>query len=155
MGIGSVAKAATLALPALLASGCISAWIDIHTGQYREQMYEPQTRDSIRAKIGTPSQSGPSDGECPAVCAMPAEAVACDVFKVRGKIANSFDGSSELTATAITLGAGEVLVLPITLLNVAVESAGGPFLLVFFYDGEGKRVGHRLFDLDGKERIFF
>jgi hypothetical protein len=155
MRIGFLARAATLALSALVASGCISAWIDIHTGKYREQMFEPQTRESIRAKLGEPLQSYASEGERPAACVMPAEAVACDVFKVRGKIANSFDGSSEATANAITLGAGEVIILPITLLNVAAESAGGPYLLVFFYDGAGKRVGHRLLNPDGSEHFSF
>ena len=145
----------TILVAALTAAGCISAWIDMGTGKYRALRFEPQTRDTIREEMGPPFESYPSDRPMQFVLELPQRAVAYDVFKVTGKIANAHDGSSEATLNAITLGAGEAIAIPLTLINVAVESASGTRFLVFYYDLDGKKVEDDLLLPDGQRDVTF
>ena len=133
-------------------SGCVAAWIDHGTGKYRDILYEDQTRTTIRARLGEPIEVYPSQVQRRFDFKIPEAAVSYDMYAVRGKVAKVADGSEEATLNAITLGTGEIISIPLVLLEVVGETAFGKYYLVFFYDSVGKKVDKLVLLPNGNER---
>lgn len=133
---------------ALAHCSCISTAIDRSTNKHRSVLKEGKSREEIRRKVGKPMENWEKSGKQKPAYEVEG-ASAYDVFEVRGVVARPGDGAAQATASAITLGAGEAITLPFTVVGVAAK----PFItqtLVVLYDEKFDYRDHLIFDSKGR-----
>lgn len=104
----------TLLLLIGLLSGCAAA-LDHYAGRFRNTLAAGETRATIRAELGEPQL-------CKQAAFLTEDNVQdCDRFTVLGKIHKRDDGNGQATASAVTLGLGELVLIPMTVAGVAAD----------------------------------
>ncbi|WP_429087730.1 hypothetical protein [Aeromonas veronii] len=131
-----------LALPLLL-GGCAAA-IDHYSGRFRETLTQGQPREHIRAELGEPQR-------CQQAAFLTEDKVqGCDRFTVLGKIHKRADGNGQATASAVTLGLGELILVPMTVAGVAADYTEHHTITVY-YDRDDHYLFHTLQNAKGQE----
>ncbi|MBM0417622.1 hypothetical protein [Aeromonas veronii] len=131
-----------LALPLLL-GGCAAA-IDHYSGRFRNTLVSGETRATIRAELGEPQR-------CQQAAFLTEDKVqGCDRFTVLGKIHKRADGNGQATASAVTLGLGELILVPMTVAGVAADYTEHHTITVY-YDRDDHYLFHTLQNAKGQE----
>lgn len=131
-----------LALPLLL-GGCAAA-IDHYSGRFRETLTQGQPREHICAELGEPQR-------CQQAAFLTEDKVqGCDRFTVLGKIHKRADGNGQATASAVTLGLGELILVPMTVAGVAADYTQRHTITVY-YDRDDHYLFHTLQNAKGQE----
>ncbi|MCF5841183.1 hypothetical protein [Aeromonas veronii] len=131
-----------LALPLLL-GGCAAA-IDHYSGRFRETLTQGQPREHIRAELGEPQR-------CQQAAFLTEDKVqGCDRFTVLGKIHKRADGNGQATASAVTMGLGELILIPMTVAGVAADYTERHTITVY-YDRDDHYLFHTLQNAKGQE----
>ncbi|MBW3783024.1 hypothetical protein GL270_17565 [Aeromonas veronii] len=131
-----------LALPLLL-GGCAAA-IDHYSGRFRNTLVSGETRATIRAELGEPQR-------CQQAAFLTEDKVqGCDRFTVLGKIHKRADGNGQATASAVTLGLGELILVPMTVAGVAADYTQHHTITVY-YDRDDHYLFHTLQNAKGQE----
>lgn len=131
-----------LALPLLL-GGCAAA-IDHYAGRFRNTLVSGETRATIRAELGKPQH-------CQQAAFLTEDKVqGCDRFTVLGKIHKRADGNGQATASAVTLGLGELILVPMTVAGVAADYTQRHTITVY-YDRDDHYLFHTLQNAKGQE----
>ncbi len=128
--------------------GCVSAYMDHYSGRYRSVFKEGATIESIRNGVGEPEYTyikGVTK-EQPKYSIISFHSY--DVFDVTGKIHKPGDGAAQATTSAVTLGIGELILIPLTVVTVASDYAKAHTLVVFYSESNGY-LKHQLFDSKG------
>ena len=74
----------------------------------------------------------------------------CDRFTVLGKIHKRADGNGQATASAVTLGLGELILVPMTVAGVAADYTQRHTITVY-YDRDDHYLFHTLQNAKGQE----
>ncbi|WP_447771479.1 hypothetical protein [Aeromonas veronii] len=131
-----------LALPLLL-GGCAAA-IDHYSGRFRNTLVSGETRATIRAELGEPQR-------CQQAAFLTEDKVqGCDRFTVLGKIHKRADGNGQATASAVTMGLGELILIPMTVAEVAADYTEHHTITVY-YDRDDHYLFHTLQNAKGQE----
>ena len=131
-----------LVLPLLL-GGCAAA-IDHYSGRFRNTLTPGETRTTIRAELGEPQL-------CQQATFLTEDNVqGCDRFTVLGKIHKRADGNGQATASAVTIGLGELILIPMTVAGVAADYTQRHTLTVY-YDRDDHYLFHTLLNGKGQE----
>lgn len=131
-----------LALPLLL-GGCAAA-IDHYSGRFRNTLVSGETRATIRAELGEPQR-------CQQAAFLTEDKVqGCDRFTVLGKIHKRADGNGQATASAVTMGLGELILIPMTVAGVAADYTEHHTITVY-YDRNDHYLFHTLLNAKGHE----
>ncbi|MCW0507854.1 hypothetical protein [Aeromonas piscicola] len=131
-----------LVLPLLL-GGCAAA-IDHYSGRFRNTLAPRETRTTIRAELGEPQL-------CQQAAYLTKDNVQdCDRFTVLGKIHKRGDGNGQATASAVTMGLGELVLIPMTVAGVAADYTQRHTLTVY-YDRDDHYLFHTLLNGKGQE----
>ncbi|MBL0593229.1 hypothetical protein [Aeromonas veronii] len=131
-----------LALPLLL-GGCAAA-IDHYAGRFRNTLVSGETRATIRAELGEPQR-------CQQAAFLTEDKVqGCDRFTVLGKIHKRADGNGQATASAVTMGLGELILIPMTVAGVAADYTEHHTITVY-YDRDDHYLFHTLINAKGQE----
>lgn len=131
-----------LTLPLLL-GGCAAA-IDHYSGRFRETLTQGQPREHIRAELGEPQR-------CQQAAFLTEDKVqGCDRFTVLGKIHKRADGNGQATASAVTMGLGELILIPMTVAGVAADYTEHHTITVY-YDRDDNYLFHTLLNAKGQE----
>ncbi|WP_416993277.1 hypothetical protein [Aeromonas salmonicida] len=131
-----------LVLPLLL-GGCAAA-IDHYSGRFRNTLAQGETRATIRAELGDPQL-------CQQAAFLTEDNVqGCDRFIVLGKIHKRGDGNGQATASAVTMGLGELVLIPMTVAGVAADYTQRHTLTVY-YDRDDHYLFHTLLNGKGQE----
>ncbi|MGV2843032.1 hypothetical protein ACE1OG_03950 [Aeromonas hydrophila] len=138
----SCLRLAPLLLIGLL-SGCAAA-IDHYSGRFRETLAAGETRETIRAELGKPQL-------CQQATFLTEDKVqGCDRFTVLGKIHKRGDGNGQATASAVTMGLGELILIPMTVAGVAADYIEQHTITVY-YDRDDHYLFHTLLNGKGQE----
>lgn len=131
-----------LVLPLLL-GGCAAA-IDHYSGRFRNTLAPGESRATIRAELGDPQL-------CQQAAFLTEDDVQdCDRFTVLGKIHKRGDGNGQATASAVTMGLGELILIPMTVAGVAADYTQRHTLTVY-YDRDDHYLFHTLLNGKGQE----
>ncbi|MDM5149107.1 hypothetical protein [Aeromonas salmonicida] len=131
-----------LVLPLLL-GGCAAA-IDHYSGRFRNTLAPGETRATIRAELGDPQL-------CQQAAYLTRDNVqGCDRFTVLGKIHKRGDGNGQATASAVTMGLGELILIPMTVAGVAADYTQRHTITVY-YDRDDHYLFHTLLNAKGQE----
>ena len=131
-----------LALPLLL-GGCAAA-IDHYSGRFRNTLTAGENRTTIRAELGEPQR-------CKQAAFLTEDKVqGCDRFTVLGKIHKRADGNGQATASAVTMGLGELILIPMTVAGVAADYTEHHTITVY-YDRDDHYLFHTLLNAKGQE----
>lgn len=133
-----------LVMFAFLTSGCLSAAISRAAGRGRDVLQSGTSREAVVQHFGKPADTLPEWIETKAKREAQGSA-SWTVWKVRGRPAQVDDGGGQATVSALTLGVGEVLLLPMTLIEEGGNAAKAYYLLVIF-DPAGKLLRYRSFE---------
>lgn len=126
-----------------LLSGCAAA-IDHYAGRFRNTLVSGETRATIRAELGEPQR-------CQQAAFLTEDKVqGCDRFTVLGKIHKRADGNGQATASAVTLGLGELILVPMTVAGVAADYTQRHTITVY-YDRDDHYLFHTLQNAKGQE----
>ncbi|MGL5201725.1 MAG: hypothetical protein ACRC9G_22595 [Aeromonas veronii] len=126
-----------------LLSGCAAA-IDHYAGRFRNTLVSEETRATIRAELGEPQH-------CQQAAFLTEDKVqGCDRFTVLGKIHKRADGNGQATASAVTLGLGELVLVPMTVAGVAADYTQRHTITVY-YDRDEHYLFHTLQNAKGQE----
>lgn len=126
-----------------LLSGCAAA-IDHYSGRFRNTLVSGETRATIRAELGEPQR-------CQQAAFLTEDKVqGCDRFTVLGKIHKRADGNGQATASAVTLGLGELILVPMTVAGVAADYTQHHTITVY-YDRDDHYLFHTLQNAKGQE----
>lgn len=126
-----------------LLSGCAAA-IDHYAGRFRNTLVSGETRATIRAELGEPQH-------CQQAAFLTEDKVqGCDRFTVLGKIHKRADGNGQATASAVTLGLGELILVPMTVAGVAADYTQRHTITVY-YDRDEHYLFHTLQNAKGQE----
>lgn len=126
-----------------LLSGCAAA-IDHYAGRFRNTLVSGETRATIRAELGEPQH-------CQQAAFLTEDKVqGCDRFTVLGKIHKRADGNGQATASAVTLGLGELILVPMTVAGVAADYTQRHTITVY-YDRDDHYLFHTLLNAKGQE----
>lgn len=126
-----------------LLSGCAAA-IDHYSGRFRNTLAQGETRATIRAELGDPQR-------CQQAAFLTEDNVqGCDRFTVLGKIHKRADGNGQATASAVTMGLGELILIPMTVAGVAADYTQQHTLTVY-YDRDDHYLFHTLLNAKGQE----
>jgi hypothetical protein len=129
-----------LIIATLLTSGCASVWLTCHTGKtiYFEQGTK---RSEIINILGEPSGRSRVVEERHALrLRYTAGGISSNQishienYDYKGKINSIDEGSGQAMANAITLGTGEIIALPITVVSIVTRSFGHHKIFVFYDD---------------------
>ncbi|EZH81938.1 hypothetical protein [Aeromonas hydrophila] len=139
-------RACLLLTPLLLIgllSGCAAA-IDHYSGRFRNTLTAGETRATIRAELGDPQL-------CQQAAFLTEDKVqGCDRFTVLGKIHKRGDGNGQATASAVTMGLGELILIPMTVASVAADYTQH-YTLTVYYDRDDHYLFHTLRNAKGQE----
>ena len=126
-----------------LLSGCAAA-IDHYSGRFRNTLVSGETRTTIRAELGEPQL-------CQQAAFLTEDKVqGCDRFTVLGKIHKRGDGNGQATASAVTMGLGELILVPMTVASVAADYTEQHTITVY-YDRDDHYLFHTLLNGKGQE----
>ena len=126
-----------------LLSGCAAA-IDHYAGRFRNTLVSGETRATICAELGEPQH-------CQQAAFLTEDKVqGCDRFTVLGKIHKRADGNGQATASAVTLGLGELILVPMTVAGVAADYTQRHTITVY-YDRDDHYLFHTLLIAKGQE----
>lgn len=126
-----------------LLSGCAAA-IDHYSGRFRNTLAAGETRETIRAELGEPQG-------CQQAAFLTEDKVqGCDRFTVLGKIHKRGDGNGQATASAVTMGLGELILIPMTVAGVAADYTEQHTITVY-YDRDDHYLFHTLLNAKGQE----
>lgn len=126
-----------------LLSGCAAA-LDHYSGRFRNTLTAGQTRTTIRTELGEPQL-------CQQAAFLTEDKVqGCDRFTVLGKIHKRADGNGQATASAVTMGLGELILIPMTVASVAADYTEQHTLTVY-YDRDDHYLFHTLLNAKGQE----
>ncbi|MFA7823426.1 hypothetical protein [Aeromonas dhakensis] len=126
-----------------LLSGCAAA-LDHYTGRFRNTLTAGETRAAIRAELGDPQL-------CQQATFLTEDKVqGCDRFTVLGKIHKRGDGNGQATASAVTMGLGELILVPMTVASVAADYTERHTITVY-YDRDDHYLFHTLLNGKGQE----
>ena len=126
-----------------LLSGCAAA-IDHYSGRFRNTLAAGQTRTTIRTELGEPQL-------CQQAAFLTEDKVqGCDRFTVLGKIHKRGDGNGQATASAVTMGLGELILVPMTVASVAADYTEQHTITVY-YDRDDHYLFHTLLNAKGQE----
>lgn len=127
----------------LLLGGCAAA-LDHYSGRFRNTLVSGETRTTIRAELGEPQL-------CQQAAFLTEDKVqGCDRFTVLGKIHKRADGNGQATASAVTMGLGELILVPMTVASVAADYTERHTLTVY-YDQDDHYLFHTLLNAKGQE----
>lgn len=121
--------------------GCVSAAMDRATGT-RIDFSPGMPRSEVVAKLGVPKERR-TDISAEArqdFAHVRREISFVEHFEFRGKINYGDDGSGQAMIGALTLGLGEVVMIPLTARDIAQRSKETNLILVFF-DAQERVVG--------------
>lgn len=124
-----------------LFSGCISGWINRGTARGREVLKPGTSEAEISKCFGAPLASVPESLSYEIQRGMRADEPS-KVWKVKGRPAQADDGSGEATVSAMTLGLGEVFLIPMSIANAGVKATQTYFLIGYF-SADGKLLHHK------------
>lgn len=126
-----------------LLSGCAAA-LDHYSGRFRNTLVSGETRTTIRAELGEPQL-------CQQATFLTEDKVQdCDRFTVLGKIHKRGDGNGQATASAVTMGLGELILVPMTVASVAADYTEQHTITVY-YDRDDHYLFHTLLNAKGQE----
>ncbi|MFQ2281805.1 hypothetical protein [Aeromonas dhakensis] len=126
-----------------LLSGCAAA-LDHYSGRFRNTLTAGETRTTIRAELGEPQL-------CQQAAFLTEDKVqGCDRFTVLGKIHKRADGNGQATASAVTMGLGELILVPMTVASVAADYTEQHTITVY-YDRDDHYLFHTLLNGKGQE----
>ncbi|OBR42909.1 hypothetical protein [Aeromonas dhakensis] len=126
-----------------LLSGCAAA-LDHYSGRFRNTLTAGETRTTIRAELGEPQL-------CQQAAFLTEDKVqGCDRFTVLGKIHKRDDGNGQATASAVTMGLGELILVPMTVASVAADYTEQHTITVY-YDRDDHYLFHTLLNAKGQE----
>ncbi|MBQ4681013.1 hypothetical protein [Aeromonas dhakensis] len=126
-----------------LLSGCAAA-LDHYSGRFRNTLVSGETRTTIRAELGEPQL-------CQQATFLTKDKVqGCDRFTVLGKIHKRGDGNGQATASAVTMGLGELILVPMTVASVAADYTEQHTITVY-YDRDAHYLFHTLLNAKGQE----
>ena len=126
-----------------LLSGCAAA-LDHYSGRFRNTLVSGETRAAIRAELGEPQL-------CQQAAFLTEDKVqGCDRFTVLGKIHKRGDGNGQATASAVTMGLGELILVPMTVASVAADYTEQHTITVY-YDRDDHYLFHTLLNGKGQE----
>lgn len=126
-----------------LLSGCAAA-LDHYSGRFRNTLTAGETRTTIRAELGEPQL-------CQQAAFLTEDKVqGCDRFTVLGKIHKRADGNGQATASAVTMGLGELILVPMTVASVAADYTEQHTITVY-YDRDDHYLFHTLLNAKGQE----
>lgn len=126
-----------------LLSGCAAA-LDHYSGRFRNTLVSGETRTTIRAELGEPQL-------CQQAAFLTEDKVqGCDRFTVLGKIHKRADGNGQATASAVTMGLGELILVPMTVASVAADYTEQHTITVY-YDRDDHYLFHTLLNAKGQE----
>lgn len=126
-----------------LLSGCAAA-LDHYSGRFRNTLVSGETRTTIRAELGEPQL-------CQQATFLTEDKVqGCDRFTVLGKIHKRGDGNGQATASAVTMGLGELILVPMTVASVAADYTERHTITVY-YDRDDHYLFHTLLNAKGQE----
>ncbi|ASX12839.1 hypothetical protein CK627_19670 [Aeromonas dhakensis] len=126
-----------------LLSGCAAA-LDHYAGRFRNTLVSGETRTTIRAELGDPQL-------CQQATFLTEDKVqGCDRFTVLGKIHKRGDGNGQATASAVTMGLGELILVPMTVASVAADYTERHTITVY-YDRDDHYLFHTLLNGKGQE----
>lgn len=126
-----------------LLSGCAAA-LDHYSGRFRNTLAVGETRATIRAELGDPQL-------CQQATFLTEDKVqGCDRFTVLGKIHKRGDGNGQATASAVTMGLGELILVPMTVASVAADYTEQHTITVY-YDRDDHYLFHTLLNAKGQE----
>ncbi|MFQ2249223.1 hypothetical protein ACK32K_11575 [Aeromonas dhakensis] len=126
-----------------LLSGCAAA-LDHYSGRFRNTLVSGETRTTIRAELGDPQL-------CQQATFLTEDKVqGCDRFTVLGKIHKRGDGNGQATASAVTMGLGELILVPMTVASVAADYTERHTITVY-YDRDDHYLFHTLLNAKGQE----
>lgn len=126
-----------------LLSGCAAA-LDHYSGRFRNTLAAGETRATIRAELGEPQL-------CQQTTFLTEDKVqGCDRFTVLGKIHKRGDGNGQATASAVTMGLGELILVPMTVASVAADYTERHTITVY-YDRDDHYLFHTLLNAKGQE----
>ncbi|CAJ1810240.1 hypothetical protein HLBENOHH_01296 [Aeromonas dhakensis] len=126
-----------------LLSGCAAA-LDHYSGRFRNTLVSGETRTTIRAELGEPQL-------CQQATFLTEDKVqGCDRFTVLGKIHKRGDGNGQATASAVTMGLGELILVPMTAASVAADYTERRTITVY-YDRDDHYLFHTLLNGKGQE----
>ncbi|WP_279463534.1 hypothetical protein [Aeromonas dhakensis] len=127
----------------LLLGGCAAA-LDHYSGRFRNTLATGETRTTIRAELGEPQL-------CQQATFLTEDKVqGCDRFTVLGKIHKRGDGNGQATASAVTMGLGELILVPMTVASVAADYTEQHTITVY-YDRDDHYLFHTLLNAKGQE----
>lgn len=140
-------KRACLRLTPLLLIGLLSGYaaaLDHYSGRFRNTLVAGETRATIRAELGEPQR-------CQQAAFLTEDDVqGCDRFIVLGKIHKRGDGNGQATASAVTMGLGELILVPMTVASVAADYTEQHTITVY-YDRDDHYLFHTLLNAKGQE----
>ncbi|MBL0532583.1 hypothetical protein JD541_06205 [Aeromonas dhakensis] len=126
-----------------LLSGCAAA-LDHYSGRFRETLAAGESRTTIRAELGEPQL-------CQQATFLTEDKVqGCDRFTVLGKIHKRGDGNGQATASAVTMGLGELILVPMTVASLAADYTEQHTITVY-YDRDDHYLFHTLLNGKGQE----
>lgn len=126
-----------------LLSGCAAA-LDHYSGRFRNTLAAGETRATIRAELGEPQL-------CQQATFLTEDKVqGCDRFTVLGKIHKRGDGNGQAMASAVTMGLGELILVPMTVASVAADYTEQHTITVY-YDRDDHYLFHTLLNAKGQE----
>ncbi|HEY0945923.1 MAG TPA: hypothetical protein VGD81_11680 [Opitutaceae bacterium] len=131
--------AAALAV-AMLCPGCLSAAVARAAGRGREVLKPGTPREALIEHFGRPEQTAPDWIASKAQRETYAPATST-IWKIRGRPAQVDDGGGQATVSALTLGVGEVVLLPMTLLGEGSDALK-TYYLIGIFDASGKLTRH-------------
>jgi hypothetical protein len=120
-----------LTLLTLAYSGCISAAVARASARGREVLRSGSAKGTISAHFGSPETTLPDWVKQKADAQLSA-GESWTVWKIKGKPAQVDDGGGQATVSALTLGAGEVVLLPMTLLGAGSDALKSYYLVGIF-----------------------
>ena len=157
-------------------TGCVSSWIISGGKRYEHLNTSRSTVDRVRGSLGEPEWSVEHSPPLP-VCATPEFKSAehsdcerlsimsgraclangcltsrCEVYRIRGPLADSDRATTYVMALVLTLGVGEVFdpICMIEAVRWRRGNASNTCWLTYWYDSDGRYVGHMLGDIRRK-----
>lgn len=124
----------------LCISGCISAWM---TGATGEKVYfsKGTPRAEVVNSLGEPVEKRDkvSNALFHRLHTSPELISYLEIYEFKGKLNSVDEGGGQATVNALTLGTGEVIMIPLTTLDIIRRSFGSHRIFVF-YDSSDKVV---------------
>ena len=131
----------TMCVVVLVFSGCIAAWMTASTGKKLE-LHEGMARGDVIKLLGEPKErrSDYSNVVRHQFMYLRRPVTFAEVFEYKGKINAADEGGGQATIGALTLGVGEIFMIPMTAVDIAKRSLETNLIYVLF-DGSEKVIG--------------